>query len=63
MNEQQEIAERRKVRAHRRRKQGVEYKLRVIHGSGGMLELVEEEKPRHWFAEWARIMQLTGWHG
>ena len=48
-------------RAHRRRQDGVQYKLRVISGSGGMLELVEEEPPRHWFHEWSRIMQLTGW--
>ncbi|MGK0221108.1 MAG: hypothetical protein ACI9ON_000342 [Limisphaerales bacterium] len=48
-------------RSHRRRKQGVEYKLRVIKDSGGKLELVEVEPPEHWFVECSRIMQLTGW--
>ena len=50
------------VRAHRRRQDGVQYKLRVIEGSGGLLELVEEPpKSRHWFIEWARLMQLANW--
>ena len=48
-------------RACRRRKQGKEYKLRVIHGSGGMLELVEVEPRRHWLHEWARIGEISGW--
>jgi len=49
-------------RAHRRPQAGVEYELRVIHGSGGMLELVEKEpRRRHWFMEWARAMQYGGW--
>ena len=52
------------TRAHQRRKDGVEYKLRVIHGSGGLLELVEEAPKQSWFHEWARIMYLmqrSGW--
>ena len=49
------------LRAHRIRRPGVPYKLRVIDGSGGMLELVEEDpRPRaHWFFEWARALQHT----
>ena len=45
------------------REDGKEYVLRVIEGSGGQLELVEieQQKKLHWFFEWARIMQLTGW--
>ncbi len=50
------------VRAHRRRQDGVQYKLRVIEGSGGLLELVEEQPPsRPWFLEWARLMQFANW--
>ena len=52
------------TRAHRRRKDGVEYKLRVIEGSSGLLELVEEPPKQSWFQEWARIMYLmqrSGW--
>ncbi len=48
-------------RAHRRRREGVEYKLRVIPGSDGLLELVEVREP-NLFIEWARLVQLTGWH-
>ncbi|MEM9623954.1 MAG: hypothetical protein AAF993_20105 [Pseudomonadota bacterium] len=47
-------------RAHRTRKEGVEYKLRVIPGSDGLLELVEVHEPNI-FHEWARLMQFTGW--
>ena len=49
------------VRAHRRRKDGVKYTLRVIEGSGGLLELVEERPRPSAFSEWARVMQYTGW--
>ncbi|MEM6999969.1 MAG: hypothetical protein AAF529_04240 [Pseudomonadota bacterium] len=49
------------VRAHRRRQDGADYKLRVIPNSGGMLELVEQRPQQHWFVEWARAMQLSGW--
>ncbi len=48
-------------RAHRRRKAGVKYRLRVIPGSDGLLELVEVHEPNP-FLEWARLMQLSGWH-
>ena len=52
------------IRAHQRRQDGVEYKLRVVPGSGGMLELVEQPpKPSGWFAEYARAMQMTTWIG
>ena len=52
------------ARAHQRRKDGVKYELRVIEGSGGLLELVEEPPKESWFHEWARIMYLmqrSGW--
>ena len=52
--------ERIEQRAQKRRKPGVEYRLRVIKGSDGMLELVEVRPPRHWLDEWARIMP-TPW--
>ena len=61
MSEEQTQLHEQSVRAHQRRQEGVQYKLRLIHGSGGLLELVEEQPPRHWFSEWARIMHLTGW--
>ena len=52
------------IRAHQRRQEGVEYKLRVVPGSGGLLELVEQPpKANGWFAENARAMQLTTWIG
>jgi len=61
MNAERALIEQQTVRAERRREDGVEYKLRVIHGSGGKLELVEEPpRNQHWFHEWARIMYLTG---
>jgi hypothetical protein len=55
----QKVAE--ELRAHQRRRPGVPYELRVIDGSGGMLELVEDRVPakRHWFHEWARAMQFS----
>lgn len=49
-----------KRRATRRRVDGVKYKLCVIPGSGGQLELVEEPPPRNWFHECARAMSITG---
>ncbi len=61
MNDQENLQEQQAVRARRRRQDGVAYKLRVIEGSDGLLELVEEPRPRHWFVEWARIMQYSGW--
>lgn len=61
MNAERLRAEQKIVRAERRREHGVEYKLRVIEGSGGMLELVEKPpRSKHWFHEWARLMYLTG---
>ena len=49
------------VRAQRQRQDGVQYELRVIEGTGGMLELVEEpSREKHWFHEWARLMHLSG---
>lgn len=59
---QPRILARQEIRAHRRRKEGTTYKLRVIRESGGLLELVEEEAPRHWFVEWARVMQHNPWN-
>ena len=51
----------RSVRAQRRAVDGVQYELRVIEGSNGMLELVEEpSRDKHWFHEWARLMHLSG---
>ena len=61
MTNEDEVQRNRMQRAEKRRRDGVQYKLRVIHGSGGLLELVEEEPPRSWFMEWARLMQHTGW--
>ena len=60
MSYEEALAEQRIVRAHRERQEGVEYKLRVIEGSNGMLELVEKQ-PRHrsWFHDWARAMQFS----
>ena len=56
-----ELVEQQAVRAHRRRKDGVKYTLRVIKGSDGLLELVEERPRPSAFSEWARVMQYTGW--
>jgi hypothetical protein len=56
-----ELSEPVTTRAHRQRKPGVEYKLRVIPGSDGLLELVEVPPPGNWFTEWARVMSLAGW--
>ncbi len=52
----------RTVRAHARRKEGVEYKLRVIPGSGGQLELVEVEARRSRMLQWAHLMNMTGYY-
>jgi len=52
----------RRERAHRQRQDGVEYKLRVIEGSDGLLELVEiQPQRRSWFHDWARAMQFSSW--
>ena len=48
MSYQEALAEQRRVRAHQQRQEGVEYKLRVIEGSGGLLELVEHQLRRGW---------------
>jgi len=62
MDPQHETSAQLDDRAQRCRQPGVQYKLRVIEGSGGLLELVEQESPgRHWFMEWARAMQHSGW--
>ncbi len=61
MTYEDEVQKNRIERAGKRPQEGVKYKLRVIHGSGGMLELVEEEPPRSWYMEWARLMQHAGW--
>jgi dethiobiotin synthetase len=62
MSYQGALAEQRIARAHRQRQEGVEYELRVIEGSGGLLELVEHRRPqRSWFHDWARAMQFSGW--
>ena len=50
------------TRAHKLRREGVEYKLRMIPGSNGQMELVEVQPRPNEFSEWARLMQLTGWH-
>lgn len=44
---------------HRRRKEGVQYKLRVV--DGGQLVLVEERPRGHWLEEWARSIHFNGW--
>ena len=55
------LVDQRLVRAQRQRQDGVPYELRVIEGTGGMLELVEEpSRNEHWFHEWARLMHLSG---
>ena len=55
------LSEQRSFRAQRERQDGVQYELRVIEGTGGMLELVEEpSRKEHWFHEWARLMHLSG---
>lgn len=62
MSYEEASAEQCTARAHRQRQQGVEYKLRVIEGSGGLLELVEQQpRRRSWFHDWARAMQFSGW--
>jgi dethiobiotin synthetase len=62
MSYEKALAEQRTARAHRQRREGVEYKLRVIEGSGGLLELVEKQPQRRsWFHDWARAMQFSGW--
>ena len=60
--EELENHEFKRVRAHRLRREGKDYKLRVIPRSGGMLELVEVHEPPSRFHEWARAMQFMGWH-
>ena len=50
-------------RASKRPEQGVSYRLRVIKGSGGLLELVEERPRLTWFQEWARAMHMSGTGG
>ena len=54
--------ERRSVeeRASKLRKEGVEYKLRVIPGTGGKLELVEQEPRRTGMLRWAHFMLISG---
>ena len=52
----------RMVRSQQTRQPGVQYKLRVIEGTGGLLELVEQPpKAKGWFAEYARVMQFSSW--
>ncbi|MEM7077502.1 MAG: hypothetical protein AAF513_02635 [Pseudomonadota bacterium] len=54
-------AARREQRAHLRPQAGVDYRVRVIPGSGGQLELVEQEPKRSTFLEWSRMMHYSGW--
>ncbi len=61
MEHDQNLSDRTALRTHTRRKDGVQYKLRVVDGTGGMLELVEVPPPRTWFEEWTRVMHITGW--
>lgn len=61
MSQNFQVSERVSQRAYRRRRDGVEYKLQVIPGSDGLLELVEQQPRPSLFTEWARAMQLTGW--
>ncbi len=61
MNDELLLAQRRLERATVSPEPGVQYKLRVIENSGGMLELVEERPKLHWFLEWASVMQRSGW--
>ena len=49
-------------RALKRRKEGAEYKLRVIPNSNGMLELVEVPPKQNAFLQWAAQTQFIGWH-
>ncbi len=52
----------RMVRAQQVRQPGVQYKLRVIGGTGGLLELVAQPpQAKGWFAEYARAMQFSSW--
>ena len=56
------LSARQSERACRTRQPDVEYKLRVIPDSNGLLELVEvPPKKQHWFLEWARAMSMAGW--
>ena len=48
-------------RAHRRREADVEYELRVIEGSDGLLELVAKPKPRGWKSELLHLAQFSIW--
>ncbi len=57
-----EAVRNRTARAHARRKEGVEYQLRMIPGSGGQLELVELEARKSRMLEWAHLMNLTGYY-
>ena len=52
----------RRVRAHARRQPGVEYKLRVIPGTGGQLELVDVEARQSRMLQWAHLMNMTGYY-
>ncbi len=57
-----EAVRNRTARAHARRRDGVEYKLRVIPGSGGQLELVEKEPQQSRLLQWAHLSNLTGYY-
>lgn len=61
MNQAVDVGQSAAVRAHRRRRDGVEYRLQVIPGADGLLELVEQQPKPSRFVEWARAMQFTGW--
>ena len=49
------------MRAYRRRDPGKDYRLRVVPGTHGLLELIEVPPKRTLFQEWARAMQFAGW--
>ena len=49
-------------RALKRRKEGAEYRLRVIPHADGLLELVEVPPKQNGFLQWAAQMQFMGWH-
>ena len=54
--------EHKQARARRLRREGADYKLRVIPRSGGLLELVEvQERPNRYY-EWAKMMNHMGWY-
>ncbi len=63
MSTQQALEPEQLERAQNPRKPEQNYELRVIHGTGGLLELVEIQPRKHqWFHDWVRAMQFAHWN-